>query len=260
MGNQCALCGRPVNLISRAKILDGDICGKCLAKLPKVFSAGSLNNLNTEDIRNILFYNTEINKMDFEVTASYGKLHIDESKGIFFISDKIAENKPNDLTSVFYVLDLEEASIYVNNPKVQKDNSVKVDAELSCVFSGRLNHLAFKAKIDSGVKCYSKKIDKTHLDWFEPSDLSVFRNMFNQMIQNEQNKIQKQLNGYITREDVDRYKAKSVFLLGPEYTKEELDCKKEKLLKAFADDFESIRKINYYYTLLIKEFWLWIKD
>lgn len=251
----CNICDKELTAFNKRKIYDGFICKDCCGKLPKV-TLNQISNLRHFEIMDLI-ENTEREKLKkFEATASYGKLHIDEFNGLFAISDKLdKDGKPMNSRDIFKCTDLMEAGVYCVKPTVTKNNKVICNIE----FKFRLIRpvIDVKLTLKVGTACFSKRTDSNHLEWDEPGDLSMFRNMFNQMLRTENEKYANPLRDYfLNPENVELFKAKTLFMVDDEYTEEEIRSQRKRLMKVYHPDAdentsEYAKKINEAYRLLL---------
>lgn len=233
---QCRHCTSDVML--GKPILDGVICKACYNRIPKV-TWPFINGYSAQDIA--LLIGMKSNEHDFEATAAYGKLQIDELHGLFAVNHK------GEL-AVFDCLELEEIGIYCTKPSADRNNSVYCDVEFSCKFYN--SGIKFRVELKNHVSCRSHKKDSTHLEWEEPGDLSLFRNMFMQMYEAARIKYNRNVsNNLISKQDIELLKAEALFMISGTYSDTELEAKKEKLLSIFLSEEEQ-RQVNRAYTLL----------
>lgn len=236
---KCSICSNEV--MFGKKISGGTICNDCYEKIPKVFRS-MLLMYTVQDLNMIMEIKKDKNK--FQPTASYGGLQIDELHGLFGVDYK------GEIT-IFNCLDLDEIGLYCTKPSADRNNSVHCDVEFACKF--RSSTLSIRTTLKSHVNCRSHKKDGTHLEWDEPGDLSLFRNMFMQMYDSARNKYNRSVNNnLISKQDIDRLKAEALFLIDGQYSDRELDEKRNLLLSVFKDEKER-NKINYAYSILIEE-------
>lgn len=87
----CAVCGNKAGLLTRQALKDGNyICFDCMPKLPSYVSECLAEHYDLEgfmQLKDYLRYSEEVLKPRFSETAHYGKLHMDEENGIFYIEE-----------------------------------------------------------------------------------------------------------------------------------------------------------------------------
>ena len=96
------------------------------------------------------------------------------------------------------------------------------------------------------------------LEWQEPADLTMFRNMFNQMLENARKKYDETCrNTLICKADIDYFKAKSLFMVEDDYDEEEIKIIRKKMMKIYhpdngETDTKKSETINRYYDILME--------
>ena len=254
----CVICGGDVSMLSQKRSLDGLVCNKCLNRIPHVVHA-TLSLYTARDLKNIMNYEDVMRSIEFDVTSSYGKLHLDELNGRFAICDKTDTNgKLIGDADVFDCVYLESIGLYPINPRQSKKDIV-CDVELNCVY--RYPKMKFKLKVKQGVKCDFKQVSKTQATWSEPGELSMFRNMLNQTIKANVKKAMEEREQVLRPYDLDLLKARaclhvyegcSIDLIKKQYN----NMKKmyEKAYEYSEEDRESqLNILEHYYNLLISE-------
>ena len=237
--SECIICGNAANLFHRKKTFDGFLCSTCMSHIPQVLKP-SIRKYSLEQIREIIAWIDKYHSYyikTFDETASYGDLHIDEYHGLFAICSKkqIIDGKlPDTCYDIFSCLDLTDVGLATKNAAAN-DNSVNVDIELMC----EIDHpaISFKKIIKSNAKCIMKRLDSETVQYSEPESLSVFRNIFNQMLKSALEKYNYNVqNDFLTKQDVEIFAAKSLFMLDEVFSKEELKQQRNRMLKVFHPD------------------------
>lgn len=251
---QCSMCGGQASVLSGHKIIDGSICGACSEKLPKAIQS-SLRGYSLRDLKQIADYMDRMRcKKGIQPTASYGKLHIDEMDGYLILCDKTdKEGNLIGLPDIFDCSDIKQIGLYPIKPRAERQDIV-CDVELNLVFE--YPNLAFKTTVKSSVKCAYKRISDSRVEWYEPGDLSMFRNMMNQMLKAASDRAIRERVPSLSKRDLDIFRAESALYLSPGYTSEDLEKQKEILVRAFignphADDYT--KWIEHFYALLCDE-------
>lgn len=238
---KCMLCGKNAGIAKR-KIYNGYICGTCSRKVPD-FLRSSLDTYSDLRLKVVNSYFTKNSKKEFEKTASYGSLVIDEIDGLFQI-------KTPDGSYIFDPVDMAEGDIICTDPRANSHNMVYVDVEFFYKMENPC--ISMRIKIKKNVKCQSKRTSESTLEWNEPSDLIMFRNMFNQMLERHVTKKYSDM----ARNSIKYVKAKALFLTDDNYTEEEIKNTRKKLMKVFhpdtgETDLEKAEIINRYYDFLL---------
>lgn len=252
--SECSVCGNSISVWKQVKFMDGALCPECQHKIPQFFKK-QMGNMTLTSIKHLMEYEEKEFLKNFQVTASYGMLHIDEMHGLFCITDKLEGDKPaKDDPCVFYVLDLGEVGLFCVDAKANRKN-VLVNVKMQCKFPALA--LDFGVLIKEKVPCNFKQVTATQVEYNEPGDFSMFRNMFNQMWKNENFKLkQKYEHNFLSKQEIDIFKARCLFMLEESFTKEELKKQRNTLIKAYHSDVSGdsrdfyTRKINEAYRLL----------
>lgn len=243
---QCILCESEISIISQKKILNGFICKGCYDKLPKSIK-NNLIKYHSDNLKTISNYMDNLNKKIFFPTASFGNLHIDEIHGLFAIEENLKENfNPQELTDIFYCLNLKEVGLNATNVAVDKSNSVICDFELHCWFE--YPECSFTVPVKKKAKCISKRSGKD-ISYELPGDYFIFLNLFNQMLDNARKKYEEQNKSkFISKSNFDKFKAETLFMLSDGYDINEIQKQVEILKSAFRDfpNYLSIIEQAYY--------------
>lgn len=238
---KCSICGKSLSVFNK-KISNGEICNNCYNSLPS-FIQKNIHGMREMQIRDYINYK---NSIKFEPTASYGILSVDDMHGCFSINEK-GKIYP------FYSLDIKNVGLYCTDLKVNSSNKVVCNVEFNC----ELEHpqISFRIIVKKNVMCFSKKCANNRFEWNEPSDLSMFRNMFNQMIRNENERYTTIYNDKIINKNaIEDFQAKTLFMLGENFTYEDLEKQYKKTISPYKadnpDDSIYIEYINRCYQLL----------
>ena len=176
--SECSVCGNSISVWKQVKFMDGALCPECQHKIPQFFKK-QMGNMTLTSIKHLMEYEEKEFLKNFQVTASYGMLHIDEMHGLFCITDKLEGDKPaQDDPCVFYVLDLGEVGLFCVDAKANRKN-VLVNVKMQCKFPALA--LDFGVLIKEKVPCNFKQVTATQVEYSEPGDFSIIRNMFNLM-------------------------------------------------------------------------------
>lgn len=253
---RCVICDKSLSMFNQVKTADGVLCKDCIDKVPPVLKS-KIGTYSLTTLHTIIQYTETPSFERFEETACYGRLHIDEMHGLFLISAKPEKIEQKDKANIFYVLDMSNVGLFCYNPRVFR-NSVAVDIK----FEAEFDPLNFSFSIDAKqqVFCISKKIQGgSKLEWDEPSELSVFRNMFNQMIRNESDKFNRKYKSiFMDKAELDIFRARCLFMIdeSESFSRADLKSRRNALMKSFHSDVSSnsaecAQKINEAYRALI---------
>lgn len=187
--NPCIVCNGKTNIFSE-KTADGRICRKCRAYIP---ASVQLRYADAEYLKDLYKANKGKQKR-FDCTAAYGNLFIDSLHGTFCISRTSKNGKPLEFGNIHSVTELTEIALYctdVQNIGV-KSNKIVCSVKMRM----KTNETIEEYLICKNEPCSCKR-SKTNigmLEWNEPDRLVMFRNMFNQMIENVRYGLLKKLN------------------------------------------------------------------
>lgn len=244
---ECMLCNKSIGL-TRRRISNGYICGSCSRQYPD-FIKVKMTEYTDLRLGLIKSYFEENSKRKFEQTAAYGSLSIDEINGVFKV-------KENSGSYIFDAIDMTEGNILCTNPKVNSSNIVYADVEF--YYKMESPHIELRVTINKNRRCQSKKVSGNSLEWQEPADLTMFRNMFNQMLENARKKYDETCrNTLICKADIDYFEAKSLFMVEDDYDEEEIKIIRKKMMKIYhpdngETDTKKSETINRYYDILME--------
>lgn len=238
----CTFCGSETKR-------NQELCKDCISYLPPILK---INTKNTS-IETLCLIIDKIKRYDdvFCATAYYGDLAIDDVNLLFAVSKKYRNDKPVE-KNIFSIYDLENIDFHCKSPRASHE-TVYADVEFS--FKTLLSNNTCNVIIKKNAKCQSKRTDSSHLSWALPAELSMFQEMFMQLVKKASERLNKILSGY-TVYDLKVEKARDMFMLNKDYTLEELNWSKSTLLKVFeADPFNigAVEKIIDNYRLLVYE-------
>lgn len=226
----CSICGKQVKFNKKKNCYDGVVCGDCLDKASELFIKQS-KDLSVSEVELAISY-AQKNMEQFSETSSYGDLHIDESHGLFAICKHLDANGKPTGNNVFSIYDLSSVSLCCKTPFVNKEQ-VYSDIEFSCFLENI--RLSIKKTIKKRVKCTSKRVNPKEIQWGYPSDMEMFRTMFNYMLSGASQKINDILCGKtVYQYEVER--AEALFMLPAGYDKKDLDRARALLLKVYSTD------------------------
>ena len=252
MAKRCSLCHKELSGFAGMRIKDGLICKECKAQLPVSITQPQLYDSRT--LQSIINMVQDATLRQFEATASYGNLHVDELHGLFAISDKLDSNSyPVNTNDIFNVLMLQDIALYCTNPAVSSKNRVVCDVEFQCTFATPPFHI--KLSVKKKIPCRQIPVDQTHVNWDEPGDLLMFKSIFNQMIKTAREKYTEQYQQQLLKPgDIARFKAETLFMLPDGYTMKDIDQQWNTLSAAFRADIgrnhECLHVINEAYHVL----------
>lgn len=227
----CIVCGKPVQALSGTKLKNGKICKDCAAKLPSMMIEG-VPYLQDYTLKHAISYVAE-NMERFSVTASFGDLHIDEIHGLFAISKGLTpDGKPKSGNNVFSIYQLTEVGLTCTSPRVDHNN-VLVDAEFMCRLEDP--YITVKTLVKKSLRCQTKRVDNSHVSWEEPSDMAMFKTLFNQMLTGAWEKVNQILCGKTVYE-FELEKARAIFMLPKDYTASDLKKARRLMMKVYHPD------------------------
>lgn len=244
-----------MSALSQKRSFDGLVCQRCMDHLPHVIQ-GSLSAYQSDILREIIEYEDDMRAGNFEATASYGRLYLDELNGLFAIGEKAGlKGVKQDGLDIFDCSMLENIGLYPVEAR-QSKKDVVCDVEFSCIF--RYPQMRFKLKIRNGVKCDYKQISKTQATWSEPGELSMFRNMLNQTIKTSVNKAMEKRERILSPYDIDLMKARACLHVYEGCTNEVIEKQYNLMRKMYEQSSYSkeeidgyLKSLGYYRKLLV---------
>lgn len=171
----CVLCGNKTNVFSK-KTLRGSICKSCLSYIPQGVSLEASEN----DYLRKLYEENRKKAEEFEATASYGSLYIDQSKGMFCVSERSANDKPLEFRNIYYAHELREIALFCADARNIGTNSNKIVCNVK--FRVKTDKIHTEFVVARNKNC-PFKIKGRNIDYDEPAELGMFRTMINQMLE-----------------------------------------------------------------------------
>ncbi len=239
---KCVICNSEIKsgLLDKPKqCADGSVCNDCYKHFPSLLRIKEMPYFRCKDW---ISYEKE-NKEQFTETSSFGLLHLDELHGLFQIESK--------QTDIYKITDLKSVALTLKKP-IQEGNQMYADI----LFSFELKNHPFSIVIKKKDKLQAKPEGKV-IHFSESYSLSVFRNVFQQAVENQYSSIRKMLNEFSRKDLGELEKAKALFMVDDEIDTEEIKKVRNVLIKAFHPDNSSLdsrysEKINHAYSILIK--------
>lgn len=236
---KCILCEGKAEALAK-KCSEGVICKNCLSFIP---SSVILSQANTDFLKKVHDENMEKSK-EFETTASFLGLYIDGIHGLFCYSKKGSRESPSEFKDIYRIKELTEVGLYCTNVKNIGTNSNNVVCDIK--FKFKTKDISADYTLAVRKRCSYKIVDN-QLRWNEPGELTMFRNMFNQMIDNEilgtLDKLKKiqELNALVSQEEKKGDWAKGVLFIGldEECSSDLIKAKRNELVKIFHPDRNS---------------------
>ena len=176
----CIICGKEAGVLSQ-KTKKGHVCKECASYVPYNVN---ISSASADYLNNTVSVNKEKAKQ-FECTASYGNLYIDAVRNMFLISRKANKGESLEFGHICRIEECEELGLFCTDIK----NVGKSSNFVVCTIKLRVKERNKDSRdyiVLVGESCSFKpsKVDRTMLECKEPEKLSVFRNMFNQMVDN----------------------------------------------------------------------------
>lgn len=239
MKMSCVICGNKAGAFAK-KTSEGVICKSCLSFIP---TNVILSQASTEFLKRIYDENVEKSKQ-FETTASYQGLYIDSVHGLCCYSKRGDKQAPSEFKDIYRISELTEVALYCTDVKNVGTNHNHIVCDIK--FKVRTKDIAADFIIAHHKKC-DFKVKNKQIEWDEPSELTMFRNMFNQMIDNELFGLLKKLEKIqefkqmLSKEERSSDWARGVLFLDneKEYTEEDLKKHRNELVKIFHPDRNS---------------------
>lgn len=190
---ECILCKGEAGLLAY-KAYNGMICRKCRSYLPMHIN---LKASDTDYLLPLYQKNRELAK-HFEASCQYGELFLDTIHGLFCFSKGNKNGEPTHYGDMFSVTELIEVGIYMDDIKNVGQNTNKVICNVK--MRVKTKDVSMEYLVVSNEDC-KFIISGNKLDVTEPEKLSLFRNIFNQMIDDVLGRLLKKL------EDIRKLKA-----------------------------------------------------
>lgn len=265
---KCILCNEDI-LFFKAKRWPGCngkcLCASCLKKLPQTFFPGG-RLVHQEQIDSAIEYrrsvlNSGIGRV-FKASYRYGAMALDEIHELVAITSAVnADGRlDEDVTDVFRLNDLYNEEFYLETGKRENNSSIMVTAWFTAYI--RFNGMRIRTALSNDLAILIADGDSLYMQ--DPSELKCLKATYGQMVEqyNERLKAKQHEDKveirYIRSEVDELEKARALYMLGSEYTHEDIRRQRAILLKAFHPDSanvetgEYVSKINYAYDLLVK--------
>lgn len=261
---ECVVCGGPATVFSRS-CSDGPVCKTCMNRIPDVIKKkiGKYSGLTLKKIRDFQEKHRKDMEKTFEATSSYGLLHIDEIHGLFTICKKTEledgriSTVEKSIPSVFPALYIRDYGITY---RVVSSGEDKVTIEVSLMVEMESLDYSFTTPIKTAY-CYAERVDDEHISYREPSELSMFRSMFHQMIVTSVEKYNREINRkFITPKEFDLFCARQMFMLPEDFTMKELKAQRNRYLKVYHPDENTEKTDLSGYTQKINKAYRLLKD
>ncbi len=254
----CVICGKPAALLDK-QCLSGTVCKNCMSKLPEIITY-KLKDYRAETLRALLIdENLKENAAIFSETASFGDLHIDENHGLFCICNNKKMKRGKVDPGYRGVFD----SVYVSDfgislkPYDAQEAAVYCCVNFYCVIDRP--KISFNAPIKNKAGCMAHRVDKEHITYKEPGDLTLIKNIFYEMRLKKIKRFNDEFaHHFLSKESIDRFVAQNIMMLSDDYTRDELKKQRNRLLKVYHPDESKLdenmefytQKINNAYNLL----------
>lgn len=192
---ECILCKEAAGRFAH-KAYNGMVCRKCRKYLPmSIYLKGS----DTDFLMPLYLKNKRFAEQ-FTATSRYGELFLDSVHGLFCFSRKSQiDGEPSYYGDIFSVTELTEVGIYMDDVKNVGQNTNRITCNVLMLVKTKDIHM--KYLVTSGETCKFTKVSGNKLDITEPERLTLFRNLFYQMIDDSLGQLLKKL------EDIRRLKA-----------------------------------------------------
>lgn len=243
---ECIICKNKMFLPAK-KITEGGICKKCSDSLTDFVN---LKYITKEDAEKIIEYNQKLN---FDCTSNLGTLGIDSYNYTFCI-----EKQKNKFNNVFSITDLTEVGLFCDNARASGRYGTDVYVDFAFRFVAKINNIQIDQKeiIKRNVLCDYKQIGN-EAEITIPNILIMFKEMFNQMVEDKNKEIDKKIAGLkrVAINEREIIKSEGILFLDDDYNKEDIKKHRNILLKALHSDNSNIDdiyavKINKAYELL----------
>lgn len=175
---KCVLCGRKTGIFAK-KTYEGRVCKECLSYIPRNVR---LSSADTEYLKKLNDKNRKKGEV-FNSTASYGTLFIDSVHNMLCVSRKRRGDEPTEFGDIYYVTELREIGLYCTDVRNIGTNSNRIICNVKIRI--KTDEVCGELLVVSNESCPFHYAGNSQIEWSEPSKLSMFRSLFNQMIDNE---------------------------------------------------------------------------
>ena len=257
---ECIICKNKIR-IGFLKCNDGPICKSCSEY---IYDKIKIKTSDAVYLAKIIEDNKEKSKT-FECTASLGRLYIDAIHNLYCISQK-GKRAPERFSDIFSIEETKEVGLYCTNVRNVGTNYNNVVCDIKLTVNTVQGYYSEYTVCENKQCPFERKDGK--LVCSEPNDFSVFRQMFNQMIENTALGLLKKLEAIqkmqaaISALSSSVEWAKGIMMIdaNQNYNKELLKNQRNMMVKLFhpdrngeyADDHYA-SMINEAYTILLEE-------
>lgn len=258
----CDICGNKAGLLTRKELKDGKVvCFDCVhdMNLPDYVRENLSEYYDLEklyQLKEYMTYSKEVLEPKFKETVSYGKLHLDETNGLFYIDEGLLSmpmyTELKKLTSFEMIFNPEELKEGVFHDKVSGSVAAVLSVEWPLYIYAKT--VADKVKAEAKKATFSSKVT-----YAEPVELELFKTRFLMAASKvmEENEAQPE---QVSSEISELEKAKALFMLDgrDDFTIEEVKKQRNRLIRMYHPDVGSeedtkyAQKINNAYDVIMR--------
>ena len=253
---QCAICHKDSKKVFRVR--DGFICSECRKYIPEKIN---LKNTYSESLRKLYEKRKDIADT-FDATAYIGNLYLDNVHCMLCYSKDGHKGTPLSLGDVYTVTELKEISLHLANVK----NIGRRTPRIICDVKLKIKTADIDAEyiVARKKRCKVQEIENGKINFSEPMDVAVIREMLRQMFEDTFMGLDRKLKDILKYKELaenlkDTRWAKGIlFLADREYTAEEVKAQYRKLCKIFHPDMnpdlpdDYMQMLNKAYAILTK--------
>lgn len=253
---QCVVCHKESKRAFR--IYNGFICPECRKYIPEKVNVKSSN---ADYLKELCEKRREIADL-FEPTAYIGSLYLDNVHCMICYSKHGWKGTPLSLGDVYKITELKEISLHLANVKNIGSRIPRIVCDIKLKI--KTADIDTEYVVARGKKCRVQEIENGNINFSEPADVAIIREMLRQMFDDVFAGLERKL------EDILKYKELSdnlkdtrwakgiLFLDDEEYTAEEVKMQYRKLCKIFHPDLnpdlpdDYMQMLNKAYAILTK--------
>lgn len=242
MNDVCIFCETGKTNFFSQRANDGYYCKECANKISAFIDT---KTSTTKSIKALIKFN-EKRRKSFKATSSFGNLYLDSVNKMICISKGGTSDNPFHLCDIYSIYDLKQISFHCVNVRNigQKTDNIVCDVEIFFA----TDFITGRSIIVKNEPCNFTYNNNRQIEYSEPVKLGVFRNIFNQMIEDEKFKIENKLEDIrkgmkqINNESGAVDWAKGVLMLdkGNNYTDREIKEHRNYLMKALHPDTNNV--------------------
>ena len=240
----CVVCHTPAGMFSH-KCEDGPVCNVCYSKTPSIFKAKDFDSGVVRFLcRTYDNENTEMCRK-FRETCKIGNFHFD-SEHLLGVIGKINKDGTIDEgnSDIFSMANLKEINFSMVNTKAFSDRKVTCDIQMTCSFHDsfwKINEI-----VSRGERCFAQKSSESGVVEFSmPAGVQIVWDDIIKYVNLSRGSKTNAINeSLVTEDDLNLFKARVLFMLDTDYSKEEIEEVYQRLKSAFSGDEKRLKEIE----------------